>query len=387
VAIRPYIMMDWNLDECNRVLKNIQAMVNRGGTVAASPTVTQTMAAQSFGSSSSGGSTPITLLGDLSGTGVSDITGTVESLKGVTVPAPISAEDGYFLKFNSSTGEYVLADVEDVVAYTNATPTPVTIGGIDAGSTFTDQTMTQMWDSLLYPELFPSLVAPSSTFALTESGYHEIGEVVATLHFSATFSRGTITPAYGTSGYRSGLPNTYKYTGTGLSNQTSTSLTDAETVSSYTVLTGAQNWTGAVAYDAGEQPLSNKGNNYDSPLAAGDTATITRTITGVYPWYATSVAIATLTKQALASMSSSYVQVTMIAEDGVDKQRIELPVGWIAITAIKQYNTLSGVWDSVSTSTFTVTDTTETIQGNVIDYKLWTHNGPTIGSRQLRFYA
>lgn len=109
MAIRPHLLLDWNLDECNRVLKNIQAMVNRGGTEAASPTVTQTMAAQSFGSSSSGGSTPITLLGDLSGTGVSDITGTVESLKGVTVPAPISAEDGYFLQFNSSTGAYVLA--------------------------------------------------------------------------------------------------------------------------------------------------------------------------------------------------------------------------------------------------------------------------------------
>ena len=393
MAIAPHLLMDWNLDECNRVLKNIQAMVNRGGTAAASPTVTQTMAAQSYGASSSGGSTPINLLGDASGTGTSAIDVTVQALQGVTVPIPISAEDGYFLQFNSSTGAYVLADVEAAIAYTNATPTPVTIGGIDAGTTFTDQTMSDMWDALLYPTLYPALVAPSSTFAMTESGYHEIGEVVATLHFSAAFNRGTITPAYGTSGYRSGLPNTYKYTGTGLTNKTSTSLTDAETVSSYTVLVGAQNWTGAVAFSIGEQPKDSKGGNYDSPLAAGDTATITRTITGVYPWYATSVAIATLTKQALASMSSSYVQVTMIAEDGVDKQKAAFPDGWSAITGVQFYNTVSSAWEWINGSkansllTWDVTAITETIQGNTIDYDLYTNNTATIGSRMLRWYT
>ena len=286
-----------------------------------------------------------------------------------------------------------LGELPVSVLYDNATPVPVTIGGIEAGTTFVEQTMGDMWDALLYPTLYPTLVAPSSTFALTESGYHEIGEVVATLHFSATFNRGTIAPAYGTSGYRSGLPNTYKYTGTGLTNKTSTSLTDAETVSSYAVLIGAQNWTGAVAFSIGEQPKDSKGGNYDSPLAAGDTATITRTITGVYPWYATSVAIATLTKQALASMSSSYVQVTMIAEDGVDKQKAAFPVAWSAITGVKIFNTISGSWEYLngsaanSLTTFDVTDTTETIQGNVINYKLWTNNSSTVGSRMLRFFA
>ena len=283
-----------------------------------------------------------------------------------------------------------LADLKTVIGggtYTNSDPMPITLGGLPLGKTFAAETIPTVFDELFYPELFPVLVAPSSTFTLTESGYHETGEKIATLHFSASFNRGTITPAYGTSGLRSGLPNTYKYTGTGLSNQTSTSLTDTETVSTYTVLDGAQNWTGAVAFGIGEQPLSSKGNNYATPLAAGDTAMVTRTITGVYPWYATSVAVATLTKQALASMSSSYVQVTMIAEDGVDKQKAAFPDGWVAITSLKQFNTLSGTWDAIDPATFTVTATTETIQGNVIDYDLWTHDGPTIGSRQLRFYA
>ena len=277
--------------------------------------------------------------------------------------------------------------------YTNLTPTPSTLGGIPAGSTFTAQTTAQMLDALLYPEFYPTLTAPSSTFTLTQSGYHEIGEVVATLNFTSTFSRGGITPAYGTSGYRSGLPNEYKYTGTGLSNRASTSLSDSETVSSYTVLTGAQSWTSIVAYDAGEQPLSSKGNDYSTPLAAGDASTKTVSITGVYPWFATSVAIATLTKQALTSMSSSYVQVTMIAEDGVDKQKACFPDVWSAITGIMFYNTVSSAWEYVNGSkansllTFTTSATTETIQGNVINYTLFTNNTATIGSRQLRFYT
>jgi hypothetical protein len=40
--------------------------------------------------------------------------------------------------------------------YTNASPTPYTIGGIPAGSTFSDKTMTEMWDALLYPYIPPS---------------------------------------------------------------------------------------------------------------------------------------------------------------------------------------------------------------------------------------
>jgi hypothetical protein len=42
------------------------------------------------------------------------------------------------------------------VTYTNANPTPLTIGGIPAGSTFSNKTMTEMWNALLYPYIQPS---------------------------------------------------------------------------------------------------------------------------------------------------------------------------------------------------------------------------------------
>jgi hypothetical protein len=43
--------------------------------------------------------------------------------------------------------------------YTNATPVPVTIGGIGSGTTFDEKTMTEMWDSLLYPYQSPSFTS------------------------------------------------------------------------------------------------------------------------------------------------------------------------------------------------------------------------------------
>lgn len=43
--------------------------------------------------------------------------------------------------------------------YTNATPVPVTLGGIDSGSTFSSVPLTQMFDRLLYPYQAPAFTA------------------------------------------------------------------------------------------------------------------------------------------------------------------------------------------------------------------------------------
>jgi hypothetical protein len=278
--------------------------------------------------------------------------------------------------------------------YSNDLPTPITVGGIDSGSTFLDIPLVGMWDTLLYPELFPALTNPSNAFALVQAGLREIAELIAVLNFSASFNRGSINPAYGTSGFRSGLPNTYSYTGTGLpASVGSVLLTDAQIVNNYTVLTGTQAWTNVVSYDAGEQPKSNKGNDYNTPLVAGDTSAKTASIIGVYPYFATTILINVLTKQPLALMNSAYVQTNMVLEDDVDKQKAEFPVVWSAITGIQFYNTVSGLWEWLngtkanSLSTFTTSATTNTIQGIVINYTRYTHNGSKVGARQLRWYT
>ena len=274
--------------------------------------------------------------------------------------------------------------------YTNTDPTPINFPSDDdpnipSGTTFANKTFPEMMDLMLYPELDPTLTNPSNTFSISPSGLREIGETIATITLSATFNKGSISPAYGTTGFRSGDPNNYVYTGTGATDNASTALTDTETVSSYTVLQGSNSWTGAVAYDAGPQPKTSKDNDFSSPLPAGTTSVITRTITGVYPAFATTSAIGTLTKQSLQVMTT-YIQVSMVAETGNgDKQTIDIPDAWSTITGLQQYNTLSGTWDAIALSSFTTSATTQTIQGNSVNYTKYAYNGSTIGARQLRF--
>ena len=274
--------------------------------------------------------------------------------------------------------------------YTNATATPINFPSdadpnIPAGTTFSLKTFPEMMDLMLYPELDPTLTNPSNGLSISPSGLQEIGLVITTITLSATFSKGSINPAYGTTGFRSGDPNNYVYTGTGATDNASTALTDTETVSTYTVLQGSNSWTGAVDYDAGPQPLTSKGNNFSSPLSAGTTGVITRTITGVYPTFATTVAINTLTKQSLQSMTS-LIQVSLVAElgDG-NKQTVDIPDAFATITGLQQFNTLSSTYDAISLSTFTTSAVTQTIQGISVNYTRYTYNGATIGARILRF--
>ena len=279
--------------------------------------------------------------------------------------------------------------------YTNASPSVITVGGISSGTTFLNQTMTNMFDMMLYPELFPTLTGPSNTFSLPLGGLHEIGEVIPTLTFNSTFSRGSISPAYGTNGFRSGLPSSYIFTGTGITTpKVSTALTDTETVSAYTVLSGARSWTSAVSYSIGTQPLSSKGNNYLTPLPAGTTSAQTVSITGVYPTFAVTATLGTLTKQPLALMNSVYIQTNVVAEDGsINKQMVEFPTVWSVITGIQFYNTVNSTWEYIGGSkansllTFTISSVTNTIQSSVINYNRYTHNGSTIGARMLRWYT
>ena len=73
------------------------------------------------------------------------------------------------------------------VSYSNSTPTPVTIGGIPSGSTFSNRTMTEMWDALLYPYIAPAA-------SLSGGNNREFGSSnVLTLSWSATKGKNIIT--------------------------------------------------------------------------------------------------------------------------------------------------------------------------------------------------
>jgi hypothetical protein len=295
-----------------------------------------------------------------------------------------------FVWYDNTVSLLTATDVQDAIdelATAGGTYTGTaerTVGGISDGMAFVAKSMTEMWDQLIKQEKFPTLTNPSSTFTASITGFREVGEVVD-VNFNSGFSRGSISPQYtAASPFRSGEPNEYQYTGTGLVNQSKTDLSDAQTVSTYTVLINAQNWQGRVAYDGGVQPKSSYDNDFNSPLAAGNTSYATRTITGVYPYFGNTSDITVMTKQALASHGTA-ITIDLVAESATDKQSIEMPNVWGAVSKIEQWNPLSSSWDTIDSGTFTESATTNTIQGNVIDYRKYTHNGSQIGARRLRF--
>ena len=56
------------------------------------------------------------------------------------------------------------------VVYSNSNPTLISVGGITTGTTFSSQTVQNMWDSLLYPHL-----APTASISITGNNEREYG--------------------------------------------------------------------------------------------------------------------------------------------------------------------------------------------------------------------
>ena len=274
----------------------------------------------------------------------------------------------------------------------------VSVGNITAGVSLENKTNQEMWELLLTKEINPTIAQPSVSFSMSGASNNSLQEIGATLNltFNTTFNQGKVTNAWGSNDVQSstysGLPNAYSFTGTGLtSSVSSTALTNQQTVNPYTVVSGDQTWTASVAYDAGTyQPKTNYGNNYSTTCPAGSKTGATQKITGVYPTFASSVNLDTATKQALKkepATASEYMTFTLAAESGGKKQFFEIPSTWAAITGVADSG---GTWlngnKANSLLQWDVSDVTETVQGQVINYKRYTHNAANSGIRTLRIY-
>ena len=152
----------------------------------------------------------------------------------------------------------------------------IDVGGIDAGDTFVQGTSyDDMWNALLNPTLYPALTAPSASLTYTASTYYEVGTSIPAATGTVTLNRGSINPAYGTSGYRSGAATGYALASSGADVEYS----DSNSTGTFSVSAlkrsakGNIVLTATASYAAGEQPKDSKGNNYNSPLPAGSVST------------------------------------------------------------------------------------------------------------------
>jgi hypothetical protein len=220
--------------------------------------------------------------------GTTNFFGTLQS-KGVEIDASTGGTVGSSnLVLGLSDGKIQLVFVSGGTGsgstgfYSGASPTTCTVGGLTAGSAILGCTYDSIIERILVPALCPSVVGPSNSFTVNESGTIEVG-YLCDLTFNAIFSQGSVTPAYcGGPSVRSGLPNTYCYLGSGSLNcsKPSTSLSDNISLLSYKVVEGTNGWCGSVSYDAGLNVLNSVGGVYLSALAAGSTSFVTDTFTG-----------------------------------------------------------------------------------------------------------
>lgn len=314
-------------------------------------------------------------------TASADLVGTIVQFIGTTTA---EYENGYFYECQLVTGsdpaeyEWVQKSVQagdGSASLETAITAAIDVGGIDAGTTFAAGTSYDtMWDALLNPTLYPVFVAPSATLAGTGDKLLEAGStLVVTL--TASFDRGSITPAYGTSGYRSGAATEYALNdGVG----------QATGEWSETVTELNKSFSAVVAYAAGEQPKDSKGEDYGSPLDAGSVTTNTVSYEFVDALWANTAAIGTIAKLALVSKSTKQKDFNFPAQTVANPEVFDVPASW-TVTNVQVKNDLSGAWEDASAQ-FTVTDTThDDAAGTSVAYKRYTCNlGYGTGARAVR---
>lgn len=250
-----------------------------------------------------------------------------------------------------------------------------TVGGINSGTVYAQGTSFEtLWRNLLNPVEYPTFTNPSASISATGNKLLEVGATLSTT-ITATLNRGTITPAYGTSGYRSGAATDYALNGGSAQAGNTFNETVDGTNKSFTVV---------INYAAGEQPKDSIGNNYSSPLAAGSVTSNTINWEFVNAIWSNDAAISTIAKDALVSKSAKVKQFNFPAATVANPEVFDIPASW-TVTAVEVLNTLSNQWESCAAE-FTITDTThDDAGGNSTAYKRYTNNlGYAMDSRSIR---
>lgn len=229
--------------------------------------------------------------------------------------------------------------------------------------------------NMLLKTNYPTFTNPSASLSATGAKLLECGSTLNTT-FTITFNRGSITPAYGTSGKRAGAATGYSLNG----GATQSGNTFSQTISE----SNMGPFTGTVYYAEGEQPLDDNGDAYDQPYPAGSINTGQVKYEFVNALYANTANITTVAKLALVSKGARTNIFKFPAQTIANPECFEVPADW-TISAVEMLNTLNNQWESVA-SEFTITNTThQDAAGNTVNYKRYTDNrGYAAADRQVR---
>ena len=239
------------------------------------------------------------------------------------------------------------------------------LGGINAGTTvaqLTGKSYDEIFDTLIFPTVNPTFTAPTASISL--KSYQNIQEIGANApteaNFNVSFNAGAITLAGKKQNNRAGAQDM----------EASKILYSSSKVESLPekVVAGAMDYYYRAAYAEGPQPKDSKGNNYQTPLAAGSVDSSKATVTGYRAAYAGLVSTNTITEEVIKGMTKTVSAKKTIKVSGpISEQYIcfAAPAGW-TVSNIKDSNNFD-VTSSYTTSTVEVTG----LDGQAVNYTVY----------------
>lgn len=247
-------------------------------------------------------------------------------------------------------------------------PTVATVeklGGIDAGTTvaqLTGKSYDKIFDTLIFPTVNPTFTAPSASISLKSyQNVQEIGANAPTAaNFNVSFNAGAITLAGKKQNNRAGAQDM----------EASKILYSSSKVESLPekVVADAMDYYYRAAYAEGPQPKDSKGNNYQTPLAAGSVDSGKTTVTGYRAAYSGLVSTNAITEEVIKGMTKTVSAKETIKVSGpISEQYIcfAAPAGW-TVSNIKDSNNFD-VTSSYATSTVSVTG----LDGQAVNYTVY----------------
>lgn len=308
-----------------------------------------------------------------------DLLGTIIQYIGVT---DSTYTNGYFYKCvegqTSGTYTWVQVNTQDAGGSgSGALETAITVtkaaGGIAQGTQYAiGTTHEQLWHDLLDPHLYPQLTAPTGVLSADVTSPIKTG-ATPSVTFTLSLNRGSINPAYGTSGYRSGEITGCKFDD---AEEYSTTYSYTETVSAVTNTRFSKEYTGNVRYAAGERPKDSKGEYYsEQALAAGNVNTNTITFEFASPLWSNKDNLSSApTEEALISASVGKKEFSFPSCTASTPWIFDVPAAW-TVTKLETPDLFKeGVWIECDDE-FTVTNIThKDAANNDIAYKRYTWN-------------
>lgn len=294
------------------------------------------------------------------------------------------------------------------ISYTTDLPdslvVPQTIGGINEGTKVSDlegSTISQMFDNLLFPEVQPTIQAPSATIhfkdTFSSNGVYEVGATAPiAANFNTSFNRGTCTVVGQADKNRAGnldSGNSFIYYG----GNTSTKTLPAK------VTLGTMQYNYHAAYAQGDTLVTSKGNKASvapNPLPAGSVNSSNLTIFGTYPYYCNGQSASSSsgdsnfptsatpdTKLPLYKWTDTLVGAKFASEAATGTRMQFMYSNRKKVTKVEFYNSISGKWETFDTSNYNAKSGIKTysVQGTNETYNILTTTGPLSGSVQYRF--